>query len=91
MGTGDSVADRLKLREAKWLISHDVAAYLEGQFLASLNELASFPVVLDDHDPSSPDYDWNGHDTRLAERTKMYDRIAAKIDELFTSFLTLKH
>lgn len=91
MGTGDSVSDRLKLQEAKWLTSPDVATYLEKPFRASLDELAGFPVVLEGHDPESPEYDWHGHDLRLRERTKLYERIAAKIDELFSPFLTLKH
>lgn len=83
--------DNWKLREAKWLMSNDVAAYLEKPFRTSLDELAAFLVVLDGHDPGSPEYDWGGHDARLAERTRMYDHIVAKVDELFSPFLTLKH
>lgn len=91
MGKADSIPDKLKLQEAKWLMSKEVAAYLEKPFQTSLEELAEFSVVLEGHDPSSATYDWDGHDARLAERTKMYERILAKLDELFSPFLMLKH
>ncbi|SDI57591.1 hypothetical protein SAMN04487926_119133 [Paraburkholderia steynii] len=91
MGTGEGVADQLKLEEAKWLTSDGVAAYLDGRFQESLNELAEFRVVLDGHDTESPDYDWDGHDARLEERTRMYRGLVRKLDEVFSPFLTLKH
>jgi len=91
MDTGDAVADNLKLAEAKWLTSSEVASYLQQPFRKRLEELADFAVILEGHDIDSPDYDSVGHDARLAERTAIYERIVEKLDELFYPFLTLNH
>lgn len=90
MGTGGSCTDRLKLQEAKWLTSDDVAAYFDDIFQASLEELATFGDSVC-HDPSSPEYDGDLHDAHLAELRGMYDKILATVNGLFSPFLSLKH
>jgi hypothetical protein len=68
-----------------------VATYLEKSFRTSLEELELFQVVLDGEDPGAPEYDWAGHDARLVARTRMYDNIVDKLDEMFSPFLGLQH